>query len=104
MKCLLWNTCQHRFLCCSYCNDKKCEVRCEDSCKNCRWFVDEEFSKGNDGEFEIDDKTPPVKYTKPIPVVFKTVDFKSKKIESEKEIFEKAKEKIAAKKREAKPR
>ncbi len=41
MKCILTNTCnKHPKMCCHFCNDKNCYVRCNDDHKHCQWFED----------------------------------------------------------------
>lgn len=40
MKCLLRNSCTHKYLCCNFCTDKRCIDRCKDDCKNCKYFYD----------------------------------------------------------------
>lgn len=38
MKCLLRNSCSHKYLCCNFCNDKKCSIRCNDKFHNCNYW------------------------------------------------------------------
>jgi len=44
MKCFLKNSCARKDWCCNFCN-LKCDVRCKDDCKNCKWFLDEPVSE-----------------------------------------------------------
>lgn len=41
MKCILKNTCDRKEWCCNFCDKKKCQIRCNDDCKKCKWFKDE---------------------------------------------------------------
>lgn len=38
MKCALRNTCARKYLCCNYCKEKKCDDRCKDDHKDCKYF------------------------------------------------------------------
>lgn len=38
MTCLLRNTCSNRYLCCHFCKNKQCELRCKDKHATCSWF------------------------------------------------------------------
>lgn len=38
MKCLIMNTCENKFLCCHFCNAKRCKARCYDKHKKCKYF------------------------------------------------------------------
>lgn len=39
MMCVLRNTCERRDWCCNFCK-LKCDVRCKDSRRGCKWFID----------------------------------------------------------------
>lgn len=41
MKCFLRNTCEQKYLCCNYCADTECDVRCNDKVVGCKWFAAE---------------------------------------------------------------
>ena len=43
MKCLIMNTCENKFLCCHFCNEKRCKARCYDKYKNCKYFEKEKI-------------------------------------------------------------
>ena len=43
MNCQLQNSCIDKHLCCRFCDNKKCDQRCKDSYKSCRWFIDKEY-------------------------------------------------------------
>ena len=44
MQCLIFNTCENTNLCCNFCNVKKCNIRCLDNYKKCKYY-DGEFPK-----------------------------------------------------------
>ena len=45
MKCSIYNTiCKTRFLCCHFCDNKKCEWRCLDTREGCKYAVEGEYS------------------------------------------------------------
>ena len=37
MTCLLKNNCANQYLCCHFCDNKKCSERCKATHKNCSW-------------------------------------------------------------------
>lgn len=37
MKCWLSNSCEHKYLCCNFCNNKKCPDRCHGDFENCQY-------------------------------------------------------------------
>ena len=38
MKCVLRNRCEASYLCCNFCQSKKCRERCQDKHENCKYF------------------------------------------------------------------
>lgn len=73
MKCSLSNTCKRRFLCCHFCDDKKCDVRCLDELKTCKFFCDVKCNPD-----DLDDvSTSPIKRTVKLPT--KPITLKNKK-------------------------
>lgn len=65
MKCHLRNTCERKYLCCHYCADKKCTVRCNDEVVGCKWFADEQCDVGNETELKTAPKRKVGKRRKP---------------------------------------
>ena len=45
MKCLIMNTCENKFLCCHFCKEKRCQGRCYDKYKNCKYFENEKITR-----------------------------------------------------------
>ena len=53
MKCLIMNTCENKFLCCHFCNEKRCKARCYDKYKNCKYFEKEKIKITEEKEEDI---------------------------------------------------
>lgn len=45
MKCLIINMCENKFLCCHFCDVKRCKERCHDKHKNCKYFEKEKITR-----------------------------------------------------------
>lgn len=38
MKCLIWNSCENKNSCCNFCEVKRCQMRCLDNYKKCKYY------------------------------------------------------------------
>lgn len=45
MQCMIPNTCADRSLCCNFCANMQCSVRCKDDSKKCKYFDNAGYEK-----------------------------------------------------------
>lgn len=48
MKCLLRNSCSHKYLCCNFCAEKKCTDRCKDKFHHCDYWYNIDIKSKED--------------------------------------------------------
>lgn len=65
MVCRWKNSCNYKYLCCSYCTEKKCPDRCYCDNKECGYLLNKRVDFNDPSTYQ----NPPIIYTKPIPVV-----------------------------------
>lgn len=45
MQCMIPNTCADRALCCNFCGNMQCPVRCKDDHEKCKYFEREQYER-----------------------------------------------------------